>query len=397
MRIRITAALMLLMLALGACAYTTDTAATVGGEKITVGEFNAEVAKLREQVGKERWDGASEEARRTVKAQLLQQLIDGRLIQLEARGRGVTVSDAEIRAKMDADRAQFAQGFAQQRQQGFDQIAAGAARQLRPLVDARGGRGLSNQDLNALVRPEVEQLQVAIEGRGQVVTRAAPADLVEARAGALSAALAGKGVNVAPTELAPTMQLVADQLAGANFSPDDNFERNLLGEGVASGNAYRDRTRDQVLGEKLRPLYAQDQVTAVTLQQLIADRPERAREALDKARGGAPFNELVQQYAAENFKNEQIVNAGTTIVESLSPELRGKFPQVQEGAYSDIQTAPDQRGQTYHRFFRIAKVERRAPTADDLNGLRQQWVQGLRAKYPVTISPALNLPPVDTR
>lgn len=394
MRIRITAAFILLMLALSACTYTTDTAATVASQRITVGEFNAQVANLREQVGTQRWDGATEEARREVKTQLLNQMIDDRLVQIEARSRGISVSDAEIRAKMDADRADFAQGFAQQRQQGFEQLAAGAAQQLRPLVNVRGGAGLPDDDLRALLRAEIERLQAALDGRGQVVDRAVPESIITDRAAALAAALSGKGVTIAATELEPLLQTIAGQLADANFGLDDNFERNLRDEGIASGGAYRDRVRDRLVVEKLRPLYAKDQVTAVTLQQLIADRPEQAEEALKQARGGAQFNELVQRYAVETFKSEQVVNAGSGITESFSPELRNLFPSVQEGAYSDVQAVQDGRGQTYYRFFRVAKVEQRPPGADDLNGLRQQWVQSLRDKYPVTINPALNLPNV---
>lgn len=387
-----SAFLLLIALALGACSYTTDTAATVGSERITVGEFNAEIAKLREQIGPARWDSAGEAARRDVKAEWLQRMIDNRLIQLEARGRGITISDAEIRARMEAERAQFAQGFAQQRQQGLDQLAAGATQQLRPIVNARGGGGLPDNDLRALVRAEIERLQAALEGRGQVVTRDVPDGLVRDRAAALAAALAARGVTVPPGDLAPTLRAVAEQLAGANSSADDSFERDLSSNGVISGGAYRDRVRDQLLAERLRPLYAPDQITAVTLQQVITDRRERAQEALDRARGGVPFNDLVQQYALEAFRNEQAVTAGTIPAEAISPELRTLFPSLQEGAYSGIQSVQGNRGETFYRFFRVARVERRAPNDQELGLLRQGWVEGLRDKYPITISPDLGLP-----
>ena len=74
--------LLLSLLLLGACGFTTDTAATVGNERITMGELNAATGRL-----------GPEGDRR----QALDQLIDSRLLELEARSRNVTVSDAEIR------------------------------------------------------------------------------------------------------------------------------------------------------------------------------------------------------------------------------------------------------------------------------------------------------------
>ena len=44
-------------------------------------------------------------------------------------------------------------------------------------------------------------------------------------------------------------------------------------------------------------------------------------------------------------------------------------------------------------IYRIAKIEKRPPTTTEENRLAQVWVDGLRAKYPVTIiDPALSTP-----
>lgn len=280
----------LLALALGGCSFTTDTAASVGDERITIGEYNAAVARLRADVGADRWTGASPEERRDAQGQLLDQLIDSRLLGLEARERNITVTDADIRARMDAERAQF---------------------------------------------------------------------------------------------------------------PDaDTFQQALNARGVATGGAYRASVREQVLDERLRPQYAKP-VDVLTLQQLVTDSREKAQEALSRACGGAPFNDVVQQYAVDRAKSEQFVNQPGTIVPDLVGErIKAFFPayrqgdstSIKAGDCSAIQTLQGQGGAQNFGFLYVAKAERRAPTSQEEGQLRQVWLKSLRAKYPVTVNPDLNLP-----
>lgn len=101
MRSRLNASLVFLAiligaLALGGCTFSTDTAANVNGEQITVGELNATAAQLH----------ATESDRRAV----LDQLIYSRLLEQEARARNITVTEDDIKARREADRQLAAQG-----------------------------------------------------------------------------------------------------------------------------------------------------------------------------------------------------------------------------------------------------------------------------------------------
>lgn len=99
---------LLAALVLGGCGFTTQSAATVGPERITMGELNAAVGRLREgfiaQYGPEAWEGVASEGRRIA----LDNLVDEQLLRLEARARGITVTDADVQARVEQDRATVA-------------------------------------------------------------------------------------------------------------------------------------------------------------------------------------------------------------------------------------------------------------------------------------------------
>ena len=69
--------------ALSACTFTTDTAGTVGGQRITWGEVNAQVRATQQPP-----------------ADAADFLVILRLLELEARAQGITVSESELDARI---------------------------------------------------------------------------------------------------------------------------------------------------------------------------------------------------------------------------------------------------------------------------------------------------------
>ncbi|HEX5502173.1 MAG TPA: hypothetical protein VFW96_06095, partial [Thermomicrobiales bacterium] len=307
----------------------------------------------------------------------------------------VAVDDGELDAKLQDNFKQFAQQVQQQGQQQRDALAAGGAQQLRPVVNAYGGAALADKDLTTLVGAEIATMQAALDARGQTFPGALPDNFAQDHAAALAGALAAKGVRVPAAALVPTVSALADELALPQPTAADQVQQQMSSSGYASSAAFRQAFREQLLEQKLQPLYVH-QVDAVTLQQLITDSPDKARQALEQARAGTPFNDLVKQYAVQAAQSDQVVNGiGSAVPAFFKPEIRALFPSLQEGAYSDVLTVPAQApgGRPTYAFFRIAKVEQRDPTADEVQQLRDGWLAGLRSRYVVTESPALGLPP----
>lgn len=386
-------ALLLASLVLGACAASTDIAATVGPDQITVGEFNAAVARLRAQLGEQRWAGNEQAARRYI----MDSLVENRLTQLEAARKGITITDADVDQKMTSDIAALAAQLRTRETQTRDTLAASGAQQLRPLLNAHGGQTLADTDVQALVRAEIDQLQAALDARGQAFPGDVPASVVRDRAAALAGALASKGVTVTASDVEPTLGTIAAQLAAPHPSVADTIQQQLSTSGYASSSDYRLGLRQQLLDQKVLPLYIH-QVNAITLQQLITDDKAKAQEALAKARAGANFADLVQQYALDAARGDQVVNnIGSVIPEFFPPDVKQLFPSLDVGAYSEVWTTPGPNGKPVYRFFKITKNETRDPTPDEAQSLRQQWLEGLRGRYPVYENPALNLPPHQTQ
>ncbi len=384
-----TSYFVLLLLLLGACGFTTDTAATVGNERITMGELNAAAGRL-----------GPEGDRR----QALDQLIDSRLLELEARSRNVTVSDAEIRERMNAIRGGFDTQIQQQQGQALDRLAATTAQALRPTINPRGGANLPDNDLRALVRDELGRMggQLDAHQRDQTIARDVPEGLVRGHADSLANALRGRGVDVAAGDLESALADAAGQLIASRADTTGQLGSALTRQGIRSGNEYRALVREELLAQKMRPLYLRP-VDAITVQRLTTDTQDKAREALGRARAGTPFNELVQQYAVEGAKSEQTVNVGSVAVQAVDPaQLKAIFPQFREGDpaslkagdCSEIQTVRGAGGAPNFQIYCIARVERREPAGQNEEaGLRRTWINGLRDKYPVRINPDLDLNP----
>ena len=202
-------------------------------------------------------------------------------------------------------------------------------------------------------------------------------------------------------QLEPTVRAIAEQLAAPATDLANAYQQGLVQGGYATTSAQRGAARDQLLDQKLQPLYLH-QLDAVVLQQLIADDKDKAQAALGQARAGAPLKDVAQQYASDDRKSDEAINSpGSIAPELYRPEgIRQLFPAYKEGditslkpgTCSDVQTVQAPTGQPRYGFICVVKAEQRAPRADETQALRAVWVHGLRAKYPVSENADLKLP-----
>lgn len=169
----------------------------------------------------------------------------------------------------------------------------------------------------------------------------------------------------------------------------DGFQQNLLAQGYPSAAAYAQTIRQQLLIQKMKPLWNKAEVEAVTLQLLTTDTQAKALEAAQKGRAGTSFDDLLKAYAPVQAQDPTVVNSqGSIAVDALNPTIRDSFKGIKEGSYSD----PIPTGGAQYVVLRIAKVARRAPTDREQNGLIASWLDGLKTKYPVVIDdPTLRL------
>ncbi|MGN6758230.1 MAG: hypothetical protein ACTHMJ_17765, partial [Thermomicrobiales bacterium] len=193
---------------LAGCGFSTDTAATVGGETITRGEFQQATA-----------DGST----------TLTDLINDRILLLEARAHGITISDAQINAQIGDDLKQTEQAVQQQHSQALDALASSAAQQLRPIVNAHGGTTLADADLVKVVRQQIDVIQQALDARPAGFASDVPDRLVNDQAIGLTNAFSAQGFFVPPQELVPTVGQIAQQLNSPqnNVTTADTFQQNL--------------------------------------------------------------------------------------------------------------------------------------------------------------------------
>ena len=121
----------------------------------------------------------------------------------------------------------------------------------------------------------------------------------------------------------------------------------------------------------------------MTLQLLTTDSQQKAQEVTQKGRAGMAFDDLLKQYAPTAAQSTTVVNSpGSIAIDSLNTQVRSAFPELKQGAFSD--PLPTNGGQ--FAVLYIAKVENRAPTEDDAQKLLVAWLDGLKSKYPVTIT-----------
>jgi hypothetical protein len=164
----------------------------------------------------------------------------------------------------------------------------------------------------------------------------------------------------------------------------DAFVQALLRQGYPSSASYFQTLRQQLLIQKMRPVWFTGTVDAVTLQQLTTDTEQKAQEAVQKGRAGTAFDELVKTYAPASAQSPDQVNIPGSI--AVNAQVRAAFSEIKEGVYSN----PLPLGSGQYAVLRITKVEKRAPTDQEGQGLLLAWLDGLKAKYPVTITdPAL--------
>lgn len=387
--LRLAPLIMVLAVALSACGFSTDTVATVGGARITRGELNAAIAGARAR--------AAITGEPTGAATVLDSLIDDRMLELAARDQGIQVSRGEIAALIASQVRAVAAGLDEERTAQLDSLAVSAAREIRPVVNANGGNALPEATLQAVVRREIDTLRALLASRGTTLTFGG--DLLTDReiadqAIVLRNALAGQGVGVPPETLEPVIAILAQRLGSGTYlaTPADDFQMTLNGAGYTN-EYYQQRVRRAVLQEKLRQAWYKPSVQAITLQGLVADSQAKALEAVQKGRAGTPFADLVKAYHLPAIRSQLPDNTIGQYVVDLLPRDFVQRLKIEEGAYSEPVASADGRQFT---VYRIAKVEQRAPTQNEENGLAQAWLEGQRSRYNVTIAdPALR--PATTR
>jgi hypothetical protein len=396
--LRLVPLVLALALVLSACGLSTDTVTTVGGDRITRGELNAAVndtnaslARLAAQQGSP--------PQQVSPAEMLQQLIDQRLLEIAARDNKIMVTADDLAAEQERVAEALVANQQQRRDQQLAGIITNATRQIRPTINTYGGAVIPDPELQAVVGEEVARLRNLLAARGTTIAVSSagiPARAVVDEAIVFRNALAGRGVAVPPQEVEPLISLLLQELDNPLFlgSDADHFQQALAASG-ASGTIYQQFIRQGVLQEKLRPQWAATPVEAITLQELRTDSREKALEAIQRGRAGTPFAELLRTYQLPGIPPGPNDNTlPTSIVLAFEPQLQAAFQgvEIREGAFSAPIATADNR-QFY--VYRIARVERRAPTGDEAEPLFQQWLVGLRNKYEVRIAdPALQPPPV---
>jgi hypothetical protein len=157
-----------LALVLGACSFSTDTVATVRGERITRGELNAAVsdtnasnARLAAQQGSP--------PQVITPARMLQILIDQRLLEIAARDNKITITPADLAAEHERFTKALATNQQQQRDQQLAGLAVGVARQIRPTINKYGGAVIPDQELQVAVAEEVTRLRNLLVARGTTI------------------------------------------------------------------------------------------------------------------------------------------------------------------------------------------------------------------------------------
>ena len=376
----------ILAVALSACSFSTDTVATVGGERITRGELHAAIATAQ---------AAGQGASLPVDpAAILNDLISDRLLVLAGRDQRVQVTPGEINAKIAEDVTAINAGSAQNRDQQIGNLVVGASRELRPIVNNYGGNAIPEADLQAVIAQEIAGLRNLLVARGTVMRQGSaplPDQTIEDQAITFRNGLAGKGVAVPPETLEPLVTVLAQRLVSDGYlaTPVDDFQA-VLAQAPLTNKAYQQNVHQRLLLEKLRPVWYKPEVRAVVLQGLLTDSPAKAQEAIQKARAGTPFAEVVKAYHLATSPSQTPDNTlGSFPVELLPQQLRSVL-KLEEGAVSEPIVSVDGRQFT---IYRIAKIEQRAPTTQEESRLAQVWLDGLRAKYPVTIlDPALSTP-----
>ncbi len=184
-------------------------------------------------------------------------------------------------------------------------------------------------------------------------------------------------ITVSAEEIAAQNQRDITDLQGT-----EGFVQTLLQQGAPGSGPYFQSVRQQILLEKMRPLWQTGTVTSITFQQITTDSLQKAQEAVQKGRAGTAFEELVKTYSLPTAQTPDKYTIPPISQSAIPGSIRSSFPNLNEGSYSE----PIPNGPSTYVILRVAKVENRAPTAQDSQELILKWLESLRAKYPVTIN-----------
>ncbi len=384
----------ILAVALSACSFSTDTVATVGGERITRGELNAAVNENNVALAQiAAMQGLPPQV--IAPADMLQELINRHLFELAARDNKIQITPADLAAQSEIVAKTLVAGQQSARDQELASLTVSAAGELRPIVNNYGGGIIPEPELQSLMQQEIERLRNLLLVRGTVIaigSATLPQQLVKEQAITFRNILAQHGVAVPPESLEQLTGALIQRLDNPAYigSEADYFQQALLATG-ATKPIYQQYIRRQALQTKLQPLWMQTEVEAVFLQELRTDSRDKALAAIQQGRAGTSFAELLKTYQLTSVPISANDNQlPTSYVIALQPQLKASFRTVKEGELSEPFATSDNRQFT---IYRIARIEKRAPTADEAEGLFTVWGESLSTKYPVTIvDPALSTP-----
>jgi hypothetical protein len=365
-----------LALVLSACGLSTDTVATVGGDRITRGELNAFGVEARASA---RNTGNPE----PTDAEVLQTLVFYRLLELSGREQKLSVTPQEVEAETATQIAAINNGGNQAREQQLVNLATATARDLRPLVNAYGGAVIPDAELQTAVREQIARLIDLLNARGTTMPvgyTLLPERAITDQAIIFRNDFAGRGIALPPAELEPVIIDLVQQLRLGRFTgvtAADDLQRYLAGQGESKAS-YERIVRLQLLVEKMFP----DEYDVAYFQSLTTDSREKANEAVRQARAGTPFADLIRAYHLPTIQTTGPENLGTTGVPvALFPQqLRSAFKSFAAGEVGEPLASAD--GSQFS-VYRIARIERRAPTNQERSQLLELWFQELPTKYPV--------------
>jgi PPIC-type PPIASE domain/SurA-like N-terminal domain len=374
--LRLVPLVVILALTLSACGFSTDTVATVGGERITRGELNALVSEQRAYAELNGQQAPSD-------ANMMQYLVSVHLLELSAREQKISVTLEEVDAKIAELIAQNNRAANSSREQMLSSLATSTVRQIRPLVNAYGGAAVADASLQTATQAEITNLVNLLNARGTTMPMGSstlPERTITDQAIAYRNALAGQGVGLPPTELEPVISDLIQQLESGGLvgmTAADDFQLYVTQQGYTS-TSFREAVKIQVLLDKLSPT----QVNAAFFQAVTTDSSDKANEIVQKARAGTPFADLIKQYQLSTIATTGPENLLQTsfAVGNFPAQLAAAFKAIAPGEVSNPIPSADNKQFT---VYRITKIEPRAPTDDDLNNLLGSLLEQAQQKYPV--------------
>jgi peptidyl-prolyl cis-trans isomerase SurA len=378
----------------------------------------------------------------TLRTQILNQLIDEKLIVAEARRQGITVADAEVAKQVDAaieearERLGGDEAFAAQLQRENttlerlrDKYKADLQRQMiaSRLVERQiPRRPVPAAEAEAYFKANPARFpRVPGEVRVQVIQIPVTADSVRDRK-ARDQIVAVRKRILAGEKFAKVAAEVSEDPSNAKSGGDlgffprgsmePSFDRAVfsqpvgaIGEPVRSAFGWhlievleRDTLKTRAGRDSIGPdgapvleAHARHILIRVPLEDTDVERAEAvARRVRDEAAKGTPFGTLVRRYSKYEGPADEEGDVGFVSLGTLSPNIRAGLDSLEIGEVSDL--LPNQIG------FNIFKVRDRKPEREyTLEEIRaelpgavgqlkfrdryDEWVKGLRAKAHIEI------------